>query len=309
MLLELADSQAFDEMNYSREPLGPSSRGCCQCVFGNSCGSGSLVGKRNGKSLVLTNAHVAGTRVGTVGRIRFPHWDNQVKAGRVIMAAYSDRVMMDWAIVEMDMEVPLPHTKLSLSAPTGEHYTGGYPRCQGPFYQRLVTRDFLNSGTVWRWSPNSIGGQSGSGVHSFSDNLQRGLLTWSWAGLGAGQTTRSIYLQYSQRGEIGFARPEGLIELGEPNPEVASGFFAETNITTLPIWAEIGGDDDGGNTDPDNPDLKEFAAVLLERLTRTNAEIADLLAFIRPFANGQSQDGGKAPEDPPSGGGGPTFGL
>lgn len=304
MELQLMESLELEEANYSREPLGPSSRGVCRCVFGNSCGSGSLVGVRNGKSLVLTNAHVAGSRPGTVGRVQFPEWDNQPKAGRIIMAAYSDRVMMDWAILEMESEVPLPHTKLSMVAPSGQHYTAGYPRCNGPLFQRLTTRDFLYSGTVWRWNPNSIGGQSGSAVHAFGDHLQRGLLTWSWAGLGAGQTTRGIWLQYSARGEIGFARPEGLIELAEPNPELENGFFAEANITTLPIWAEIGGDDDDKEPPADDPRSKEFAAFVLAQAAKLEQEIATLKERARRYGSAA-----KDPEQPPSGPGGSIFGL
>jgi hypothetical protein len=186
----------------------------------------------------MTNAHVAGTQIGRRVNCTFPYLNNQVVGARIIVAAYSDRIMMDWAVLECDTLVNLPIVKLSQSPPVGEHYTAGYPRCQGPRFQRLVTRSFSHNATVWRWQPNSIGGQSGSGVHSVSDNLQRGVLTWSWGGDGAGQTTRSIWLQYAQRAETGFPRPEGLIELAEQRSETENGFFAEANITTLPIWHE-----------------------------------------------------------------------
>ena len=288
-----------DELNYVAQPVGPSSRSCCKVLFGNACGSGSLVGVRNGKSLVLTNAHVAGTQVGRVGNCTFPFLNNKVCRSRIIMAAYSDRVMMDWAVLELDEQIDLPHVKLSSKAPTGDHYTAGYPRCQGPRFQRLVTRSFQNNGTVWRWQPNSIGGQSGSAVHSLLDHLQRGLLTWSWGGDGAGQTTKSIWLQYSQKAEIGFIRPEGLIELSAPNPDCENGFFAEANITTLPIWAEI---DVPPPVDPEDPKPNPgIAAELLLSSGRLKQEAARLEELAR--------SNGATPEvDPPKTGGG-TFGL
>jgi len=227
-----------DELSYLPNPVGPSSRSCCKVSVANVCGSGSIVGERNGKSLVMTNAHVAGTQIGRRVNCTFPYLNNQVVGARIIVAAYSDTIMMDWAVLECDTLVNLPIVKLSQSPPVGEHYTAGYPRCQGPRFQRLVTRSFSHNATVWRWQPNSIGGQSGSGVHSVSDNLQRGVLTWSWGGDGAGQTTRSIWLQYAQRAETGFPRPEGLVELAGERSETENGFFTEANITTLPIWHE-----------------------------------------------------------------------
>ena len=291
--------QDFEEANYLPQPVGPSSRSCCKVLFGNSCGSGSLVGIRNGKSLVLTNAHVAGTQVGRVGNCTFPFLNNKVCRSRIIMAAYSDRVMMDWAVLELDEQIALPHVKLSSKAPTGDHYTAGYPRCQGPRFQRLVTRTFQNNGTVWRWQPNAIGGQSGSGVHSLLDHLQKGLLTWSWGGDGAGQTTKSIWLQYSQKAEIGFIRPEGLIELSVPNPECENGFFAEANITTLPIWAEI---DVPPPVDPEDPKPNPgIAAELLLSSGRLKQEAARLEELAR-------MNGAQPEKELPKTGGG-TFGL
>jgi len=293
----------FDELNYLPQPVGPSSRSCCKVSVGNVCGSGSIVGERNGKTLVMTNAHVAGTQIGRRVNCLFPYLNNTTVGARIIVAAYSDRIMMDWAVLELDSKVDLPVVKLSQKAPTGDHYTAGYPRCQGPRFQRLVTRSFSHNGTVWRWQPNSIGGQSGSGVHSLADHLQRGVLTWSWGGDGAGQTTRSIWLQYAQRGEIGFVRPEGLIELAEERSETENGFFAEANITTLPIWAEL--DDD--NQDPPPPDGVDPAIVkeILASSARLRAEADKLAELARKYGAKPESDDGQTIQ-PPSGG---TFGL
>jgi hypothetical protein len=235
----MSNLESHEELSYLPQMVGPSSRSCCKVSVGNVCGSGSIVGERNGKTLILTNAHVAGSQVGRRVNCTFPFLNNLVCPARIIVAAYSDKILMDWAVLECDTRVNLPVVKLSQSPPVGEHYTAGYPRCQGPRFQRLITRSFSHNATVWQWSPNAIGGQSGSGVHSISDNLQRGVLTWSWGnGNGAGQTTRSIWLQYSQRAETGFPRPEGLVELAEERSPTENGFFAEANITTLPIWHE-----------------------------------------------------------------------
>jgi len=291
------------ETQTSREPFGPSSRGCCKVVVGNSCGSGSLVGRRNGKSLILTNAHVAGTRVGAVARCTFPFANNRTINARVIMAGYSDRVMMDWCILEADEDVPLPHVKLSIETPTGKHYTAGYPRCQGPSFQELTTRQISHNGTVWRWQPNSIGGQSGSAVHSFADHLQRGLLTWSWGGDGAGQTTRSIWFQYVNQAEVGFPRPADLIELSEVNPEVEVGFFSEANITTLPIWQHTDEGDGGGDTEPPAEGCGELVIAVSSTLQAIKLEIAKLQEKMKDLGGGKDA----APTEPERGGN--TFGL
>ena len=293
----------YVETNYSNEPLGPSSRSCCKVVVGNSCGSGSLVGVRGGKSLILTNAHVAGTKIGALARSTFPFAGNRTIEARVIMAGYSDSVMMDWAILEAGEQLPLPHVKLSMKPPTGKHYTGGYPRCQGPKFQELVTRQITHSGTVWRWQPNSIGGQSGSGVHSFEDHSQKGLLTWSWGGDGAGQTTSSIWFQYSNRDAVGFPRSPDLIELSEMNPEVENGFFCEANITTLPIWAHL----DDGPTDPPpgGGDCSGIVTSVRDSLNAMRLEIVKLEERIKQYGSG----GGSSGDSDSKPNGGKTFGL
>jgi hypothetical protein len=300
----LADQ--FEESSYTRDPLGPSSRSCCRVLNSGSCGSGSIVGKRNGKTYVLTNAHVAGTTPGRIVQCQFPYAGNTRIPAKVIMAGYSDRVMMDWAVLEIDQDIPLPPVKMSIDAPTGEHYTMGYPRCDGPFGQRLRTRGITHNGVVWRWQPNAIGGQSGSGVHAFSDNLQRGLLTWSWDGDGAGQTTRSIWFQYLNRAVVGVVRPEGLIELADNRAEdLEEGFFAEANITTLPIWAHL---DEPPVTPPEGGDCKEFRAAILRQAEQLQQHVGKLIEAARAAApDAPDEDGSNdQPNDPGTGG---TFGL
>jgi hypothetical protein len=304
--LQTDESQVI-ETNYSNTPYGPSSQSCCKVVVGNSCGSGSLVGIRDGKSLVLTNAHVAGTRPGSVAKVTFPGVGNKVVTARLIMAGYSDKVMMDWAILECEELINLPHVKLAIKPPEGEHYTGGYPRCKGPVYQKLQTRQITHGGTVWRWQPDSIGGQSGSGVHSFADKLQYGLLTWSWGGDGAGQTTRSIWLQYATKAAIAAPREDGLIELSEVNPLVENGIFFESEITELPIWAHL----DGGDNPPPPPpsgncdELIKQLQVLTAEMLKSATKLDDYLKSYKPGSGAKPTE----PQPPANDGASGTFGL
>ena len=148
-------------------------------------------------------------------------------------------------------------------------------------------------------TPNSIGGQSGSAVHSLTNNNQYGLLTWSWGGYGAGQTTRSIWFQYQNRAVVGFPRLEGLIELGNRADEVESGFFAEANITELPIWAHL--DNDNPPPPPPNGDLAKLVLSGLDKITKSIDELAKAVSQYQP-TNGNSD------KDKPDNGGG-LFGL
>jgi hypothetical protein len=308
MLMEPLTEAEIAELNFVPNPVGPSSRGCCKVSNGNSCGSGSLVGVRNGKSIVLTNAHVAGTRIGHTVVCEFPFANNKRVRGRVVMAGYSDRVMMDWAVLELEELLDLPHVKLANTAPTGAHYTAGYPRCRGPFFSQLTTRQITHNGTVWRWQPNAIGGQSGSGVHSLANNLQFGLLTWSWGGDGAGQTCRSIWFQYVNRAAVGFLRPDGLTELCERAENLEEGFFAEANITTLPIWAHLD-DVTPPPVDPDQPGCTEFAKAVFEQAKSMQDAAGKLAELARSYGvkTEDSDDSAKLDDDKPSNG--PLFGL
>lgn len=225
---------------------GPSIRGVCRILNRNSCGSGSICGHRNGKTLILSNAHVCGTKIGRIVDVEVESNGDKFKA-RVIMAAYSDRTMADWAILETvnDYNKVKP-VYLSKKQPTGSHYTKGFPRCRPHNGTDIATQSFRPP--VWFWEPDAIGGQSGSGVWSDIDDLQYGILTWQWGQHGAGQMTSEIYKQARNRTTAGWPRIDGLLEVwdfdiaederGETNPEVENGFFAIASIADLPIWAE-----------------------------------------------------------------------
>jgi hypothetical protein len=219
---------------------GPASASACRVNFGNSCGSGTVVSNDyNGGSLVLTNAHVSGSRIGTTGTCLFSvnGADRRVQA-RIIMAAYSDKTLADWSILFLPQFQIAPQVKLSKNRPASNipYYTTGSPRCVWPLRNvDLRVTHISNNSALFRLLPNAIGGQSGSGIWSRQDNLQYGLLTWSWGGDTGAQMTSEIYRQAVQRTVAGEPRPEGLEELSE-RAEVENGFFAEVSIRDLPIW-------------------------------------------------------------------------
>lgn len=257
---------------------GPSIRGVCRILNRSSCGSGSIVGIRNGNSLILTNAHVAGTSIGREVTVEVESTGDRITA-RVIMAAYSDRTWTDWAVLEtVNPYSKVQPIKCSKNRPSGSHYTKGFPRCQ-PFPGSDIRTVALSStDSRWTWQPNAIGGQSGSGVWSDVDNLQYGLLTWSIGRDGAGQMTSEIYRQARDCTLTGAPRVDGMTELpsdqdfdftgidkdGLSDPVVEPGVWVQRDITTLPIWAEDD-DDDGGDVTPPN-DPGDISATALQKI-------------------------------------------
>ena len=300
---------AFED--YTPTSVPDPSRGCCKVTVGNVCGSGCLVGKRDGKSLVLTNSHVAGTRIGRECNLLFPYGDagNNRATGRIIMAGYSDKTLMDWAVLEVDRMINLPHTKLSIENPSKSMYTNGYPRCRGPEFNRLTLNQISHGGTLARWTPNSIGGQSGSAVHDSSSNLQVCLLTWSWGGLGAGQTTRGIWNQYIRRNasfiqEFGVPWPDDLEIPGDISPELENGIFYEANITSLPIWAHLDEPEPGPDPDPDKP-CPELAALVRAKAVEMKNKAEELYELANQYGEPDGGSGGEPGDDNDQ----PTFGL
>lgn len=258
-------------------------RSAARVIAGNSCGSGSVVGFMDDSTLLLTNAHVVGTRPGSSATVRMMV-DGQDKSytGQIVMAAYSNTTQADWAIVRVPGLIPVQARKLSTKKPVGSHVTVGSPRCVWPLvFSALKTVDASNNSALWRWNPNAIGGQSGSGVWSVTDGNQYGLLTWSWGGYGAGQQTWWIYEQAKKRSaEVGELRPAGLVELGQRSRDVIveEGFFMQANIGDLPIW-DNGSTDPGPDPDPkpcpniDEPSRKKLqeALKLIQEILATTA--------------------------------------
>lgn len=296
----------------AQEPIEAASRGPSDVSavrIPQGCGTGTVVSNDyNGGSLILTNAHVAGTTIGRVLAVNFQN--GQTKNGRVVMAAYSDTMLTDWAILFVEGYRDVPAAKLASKKTTGGgHYTRGSPRCVWPLTSTSVTTvEISNNSALARWQPNSIGGQSGSSVWSERTNLGEFLLTWTWGGLGAGQQTSEIFRQARDRTNVAAIRPEGLelpdwnqsfqepqngffsaprmsadipgrmggISTPKAKPEpivitkmrsdLAVGFFAQTGITDLPIWGDLG----DTPTDPTDPvpgkefDFEHFRAYMIK---------------------------------------------
>lgn len=299
---------------------GPSIRGVCRIINQNSCGSGSICGHYQGGSLVLTNAHVAGTQVGRKVQVDIESKGIR-KEATVIRAAYSNQVSADWALLLIDGYQDIEPTYLSKKspAPGDSLYTKGFPRCNPHAGTDITQHKTLNNGVIL-WLPDAIGGQSGSGVWDDATNLQMALLTWSWGdgnrSYGAGQLTSEIYRQNRAAQLVGFPKMAGLTELpgewadtdrtGADDPVVTEGFFSapmERGIQDYPIWAEdIVDPPPVDPTDPTEPCDPETRKQLAEYF-RLQGELAE--RFRKQF------EGASVPiiVDPSKPNTGETFGL
>lgn len=279
---------------------GPSIRAVCRILNQNSCGSGSICGLWRGGSLILTNAHVAGSKVGRVVTVEVESLGRKRFQGTVIRAAYSNSVSADWALIHVEglQEVKPVYLSKNLPAQNLSLYTKGFPRCQPHAGTDIAQHRVLNNG-VLLWLPDAIGGQSGSGVWSDVDHLQYALLTWSWPdgrrSYGAGQLTAEIYKQNRSAELRGYAKLPGLIEL-MPNPdignlgdeslgdpEIIEGFFSiplERNIQDFPIWAE------DAPVDPVDPEQPINNKLAIEALRRVRDSVdAEIKRFETDTAN------------------------
>ena len=293
---------------------GPAIRGVCRIINQNSCGSGSICGHYNGGSLVLTNAHVAGTQIGRKVRVQVESLGMRQFTGEVIRAAYSNQVIADWAVVFIPGFQEIQPVYLSKNPPArGESmYTKGFPRCNPHNGTDIAQHEVLNNG-VLLWLPDAIGGQSGSGVWGDGDNLQKALLTWSWTSgrrqYGAGQLTAEIYRQNRSASIRAFPMMDGLTPLndfdldavnrdGTDNPVLSEGFFSapmERGIQDLPIWYE------------DHPGDDEDAAELRRQFAASLRRISDAIEKEIDLYGGTHGGGTVDPSDP--GAIDDTFGL
>jgi hypothetical protein len=254
-------------------------------INGNSCGTGSLCGRDTQFIYILTNAHVASTRIGNIVRCEALLADEsgtEKFSAVVIESAYSSKTSTDWALLKAEVKYmkDIAPIQLSTTMPDDGVLTGtwGCPRCEVPSGQWLET---TSKSSIWMWNPNSIGGQSGSAV--VQAGQQKGLLTWTINGYGAGQFTSAIYKQSRERNTDGGARPNGLVPVVglSANVELEEGFHAETGIGDYPIWSTSPGDQPTPPTvepDADDPDEKRLLDKLRD-LRRKNQSL-DWVALI-----------------------------
>lgn len=252
---------------------------------GNSCGTGSLCGRDGEFIYILTNAHVASTRIGNVVRCEALLEDESGTEkfnAVVIEAAYSSKTSTDWALLKAEIKYMqgIEPIKLSTSPPDDGVLTGtwGCPRCEVPSGQWLET---TSKSAIWMWNPNSIGGQSGSAV--VQAGQQKGLLTWTINGYGAGQFTSAIYKQSRERNTDGGARPNGLVPVGglQPDVELEEGYYSETGIGDYPIWSTSPGEQPTPPTVEPCPEDQDEKRLLekLRDLRRKNQSL-DWVALI-----------------------------
>lgn len=302
---------------------GPAIRGVCRVIKRNSCGSGTICGHMDGKTLVLTNHHVAGGDPNADVSVEVESLGMRKFTGRVIRAAYSNQVSADWAIVRLNTELDIEPVYLTKNLPPAgmSLYTKGFPRCQ-PFAGSDITQQRTLNNGVLLWLPNSIGGQSGSGVFGDDDHLIYALLTWSMTygrkSYGAGQLTGEIYKQnrlYEMGMSLrGYPKMPGLTELpgdydysgvdrsGLDDVVIVEGFSgidAMDGIQELPIWAEDQ-TPEPPPTDPGNPDQWRLRGIEYLR-KRIESDTSELAAWEHTISQ---------PVKPPEPGGNPdTFGL
>jgi len=197
---------------------GPSIRATCRILNANSCGSGSIVGTRNGKSLIMTNAHVAGTTIGRICTVDVEANGDRIQA-KIIRAAYSNQTATDWALLETvnpyNAVQPVPMSRNMPSQGTS-HYTKGFPNCNQHSGTDIFT---IAASNIWEWAPISIPGQSGSAVWSDNDHLQYGLVTWHNGGNGLGQFTATIFDQMDNRHTNGAPRQTSWTECSSVPPD------------------------------------------------------------------------------------------
>ena len=186
-----------------------------RCLFNGSCGSGTICGADKIGAYVLTNAHVVGTAIGRVCSVDVVTASGTVRIrGRIIMAGYSDRTMVDFSVLHCEGLTSDRYMPLLRTEPTMPPYaTTGSPRCVWP----QVTKQFNDPRNYGQGlitgSPDAIGGQSGSAIFN-SKGQQIALLTWSIGGRCAGQKTSKLWQVASQRNvDIADQRIPGMTEV------------------------------------------------------------------------------------------------
>ncbi len=179
-----------------RGPLALVSEAAVRITVGNVCGSGTVVGRNDqGKSIILTNAHVAGTKRGR--EVKVQRWGmngtSERGTAKIIAAGYKRGASLDYALLECNGDFAADVTPIPLAQrypdTTNSITSTGCPRCEWPSMQ--VLKLINDQGQVLSWKPEAISGRSGSSVIEHTQEGPRvvGLLTWAGNGNGLGQST------------------------------------------------------------------------------------------------------------------------
>jgi hypothetical protein len=161
----------------------------CRVRSGSGCGSGSLVGVRDGKELWLTNRHVAG---GVGSSVTVETFDvatdaEESRPGRVVRASARKRLAnqsADWSIIEVRRErlrTSSGHVgTLSSSPPSDGNFlvSVGCGRCDRPA-GRIWAVNEVSDEKIY-CDQGSVGGQSGSAVTDPDNKCVIGIITWNY---------------------------------------------------------------------------------------------------------------------------------
>lgn len=291
-----------------RGPLSIINDATVRVTVGNVCGSGTIVGRNSqGQALVLTNAHVAGTKRCRVVDVQRWTMAGSSEKGKstIIAAGYKRGSSLDYALLKCEQNfatdvVPIP---LAQRYPDKDNSitSSGCPRCEWPSLQ--VLRMIEDSGQVLSWKPEAISGRSGSGVVEHTPEGPRvvGLLTWAGNGNGLGQSTLLILdALYGTVPKSLQALPDGVREIAfikqQENKELVSDIVESDNTEVSDsvaiddeaadqkkgIFRNRRNNDDDGNTYP-GPIRRGFD--FLRRLILTT--VLCLIAFAVGFVVGK----------------------
>lgn len=290
---------------------------CAQVRSGNSCGSGSIVGHWNGGSLVCSNYHVTGG-IGKSVTCRFRHKGNDINVpGRVIVSGYSNTTLADWSLTHLPGFQDIPPVPMSTTKPkNAPHWTHGAPRCTWPLVTKQLrpTRIDANSKLIL-FTPDAIGGQSGSAVYDSAENIMRALIAWSWGGQTGAQQTAEIYrMTQAASVEVAGLRPDGLIPLTASDVEFEEGFHVLSDATgniriqDLPIWdTSVNPPADPEQPEDPKPEPNPPSGVFLPRALFLEY-LVSMEALSSEFRK-MLESGGDIPEEPIQPNNGNTFGL
>lgn len=196
---------------------------------GRSCGTATHIYRDGRYSYWLTNAHVAGTKIGQL--VRLERYDTETTRydARVVAAAYSRNGTTDVAVLRSEAVSDMAYVRIAADVPAklrGQH-SGGHPKCSPTVWKhRYPSR---RTGQTEYSTPNSIGGESGSGIVDNVRNAIVGLLTWSANGYCLAQRSDHIHRVLSTRIVDHEPVPQSAVPACDFPQECASGVFGHTN--------------------------------------------------------------------------------
>jgi hypothetical protein len=166
---------------------------------------------------------VAGTQRGRVVQLERWNTDGTSERGQgsIIASGYGRGLSVDFALLKCNEAFAKGVTSVPIANryPKGQVTTFGCPRCEWPSLQNLRMRK--NDSQILTWSPEAIGGRSGSSLIDYDEGPRVvGLLTWGGGGEGLGQS--APFLLEAMKGRL----PASLEGLPPGVKEVNSLFCA-----------------------------------------------------------------------------------